>query len=115
MVYGLLAGPELDAGLAALHGLGAGQTILHVPSHVPGHLTPGVVEYAGLGAHSVQVYHCVHPRGHAVYGHPLVLTIDSVVEAALLRPHHSQPRANAQAVQVTAVAVSETIKDSIVF
>ena len=115
---------QLDAGRAALHGLGAGQAVLHVPSHlqhnrlyslytctlcthhVSGHVSPGAcVQHTGLGAHPVQVYHGVHIGGHTVNGHPLVLAIDGVVQAALLGSHHAQPRAHAQAVQVTAVSV----------
>ena len=73
---------------------------------VPGHVSPGpCVQNTGLGAHSIQVYHSVHIGGHIVNGHPLVLTIDCVVEAALLGPHHPEPRAHAQTVQVTAVSV----------
>ena len=73
---------------------------------VPGHVSPGArVQDTGLGAHPVQVYHGEHIGGHTVNGHPLVLTIDCVVEAALLGSHHPEPRAHAQTVQVTAVSV----------
>ena len=77
-----------------------------LPSPLPGHCG---VEDAGLATHPVQVDDGVHPAGHPLDGHPLVLAVDGVVQGAIHLPHHAQSGAHRQAVQVARVAVTDSL------